>query len=99
MQKVDPEASRKYKGVHFGNMTSKRSDFRGAPGPGPGEYEPLNRESQILAENVNFKEEERKRFEAKIPRYHELITNEEEKKVEKILSGNLLLFEFDEISE
>lgn len=74
----DTKASKTYKGVHFGKMTSKRTEIGGKAGPGPGEYEPYS-EVNIRPENLNAKEETR-RFEAVIPRYHEAIVRESEKK-------------------
>ena len=68
-----------YKGVHFGKLTSKRTDFTGKFGPGPGDYEPYV-EYQMRPENLNAKEEPI-RYEANIPRYNEQIIKEQEKKV------------------
>lgn len=48
-------------------------------GPGPGDYEPYTN-VQNKAENLNAIEEST-RFEARIPRYHEAIVKDEEKKV------------------
>lgn len=76
----ETKASKTYKGVHFGKLTSKRGDFVGKPGPGPGEYEPYV-EVQLKPENVNSGVEETKRYEANIPRYHEAIAKDSEKKV------------------
>jgi hypothetical protein len=75
----ETKTSKTYKGVHFGKLTSKRSDFTGKPGPGPGEYEPYA-EIPLHAENVNAREESQ-RYEANIPRYHEAIVKDVEKKV------------------
>ena len=55
-------------------------DFSGKDGPGPGEYEPY-RESQNKIEHVNLRESDKARFEARIPRYHEMVVHQEEKKV------------------
>ena len=54
-------------------------DFSGKDGPGPGEYEAMG--DSALKENLNLKDEDRRRFEAKLPRYHELVVTQEEKKV------------------
>lgn len=67
-----------YKGIHFGKLTSKRSEIIGRAGPGPGDYEPYV-EYQVQAENLNAKEEPI-RYEAKIPRYNEQVVKEAEKK-------------------
>lgn len=72
--------SRRYKGVHFGQMTSRRSDIPCQQGPGPGQYDPF-KEPEVLMENTNIHEEDKSRFEARIPRYHESIPKDEEKKV------------------
>ena len=63
-------------------MASKRLDFsKGKFGPGPGEYEPY-RDAVMKAENLNaVPEEQTQRYEARIPRYHEAVVKEEEKKV------------------
>ena len=37
---VDARATAKYKGVHFGLLREKRSEFKGRDGPGPGLYDP-----------------------------------------------------------
>lgn len=68
-----------YKGIHFGTMTSKRMNFGGKEGPGPGEYEPMVRQSTEV-EHANIPEADRKKFDAKLPRYHEVVVKEEEKK-------------------
>lgn len=52
---------------------------KGRLGPGPGDYEPYTG-IQNKVENVNAVEESQ-RFEARIPRYHEAIVKDEEKKV------------------
>lgn len=48
-------------------------------GPGPGDYEPYTN-LQNRPENLNAIEESH-RFEARIPRYHEAIAKDEERKV------------------
>ncbi|KAK6187746.1 hypothetical protein SNE40_005703 [Patella caerulea] len=75
----DTRTVKQYKGVHFGKMSSKRSDFHGKHGPGPGDYDPYI-EPLVKAENTNLHEEETKRYDARIPRYHEVVTLEEEKR-------------------
>lgn len=77
---VETKTTKTYKGVHFGNLASKRLDLsKGKLGPGPGEYEPY-RDSILKPENLNAQMEEQTRFEARIPRYHEAVQKEEEKK-------------------
>ena len=53
-------------------------DFVGKAGPGPGEYEPYI-DIQLQPENINAKDEHR--MEVNIPRYHEAIIKDTEKKV------------------
>ena len=69
-----------YKGNHFSKQTSRRMDFKGKDGPGPGEYEPYNG-PELIAENLNMPED-KQRFEARLPRYHEVVVRDEEKKVD-----------------
>ncbi len=72
-----------YKGIHFGKLTSKRMDFGGKDGPGPGEYEPY-RENALMnlnVEHANIQASGRQQMDAKLPRYHQLVVQEEEKKV------------------
>uniref|UniRef100_A0A8C4W9T4 Sperm tail PG-rich repeat containing 2 n=1 Tax=Gopherus evgoodei TaxID=1825980 RepID=A0A8C4W9T4_9SAUR len=69
----------KYKGVHFGNLTGKRSEFKAQAGPGPGEYD-IIQESALHYWNVNIKKEDKKKYEPYVPRYHEVIVLQEEKK-------------------
>ncbi|XP_074493926.1 sperm-tail PG-rich repeat-containing protein 2 [Sebastes fasciatus] len=75
----EKSSAQKYKGVHFGNMTGKRGDVTVEEGPGPGQYYPeINVEMHY--ENVNLQKEQRGRAELIIPRYHELVPKQEEKK-------------------
>ncbi|XP_064382075.1 sperm-tail PG-rich repeat-containing protein 2-like isoform X2 [Halichondria panicea] len=69
----ETRSTRNYKGVHFGNQKSYRTQFRGAEGPGPGDYDP----SQIIKVKPS---DSRAQALANIPRYHELVTKLEEKK-------------------
>ncbi|XP_060071490.1 sperm-tail PG-rich repeat-containing protein 2-like [Ylistrum balloti] len=76
----ETKSTKNYKGVHFGKQTSKRLDLSmGRQGPGPGEYEPY-RELVGKPENMNAEEPQHVKFEARIPRYHEAIVKDEEKK-------------------
>ncbi|KAM4577099.1 sperm-tail PG-rich repeat-containing protein 2 [Odontesthes bonariensis] len=61
----------KYKGAHFGNMTGMRNDMKKEAGPGPGQYFP-----QIIPKThyVNV------RRKLVIPRYHELVPQQVDKK-------------------
>ncbi|XP_039178823.1 sperm-tail PG-rich repeat-containing protein 2 isoform X2 [Crotalus tigris] len=69
----------KYKGVHFGNLTEKRLEFKPHEGPGPAHYDIIP-ESAVHCENVNIKKEDKKKCVLYIPRYHEEIVLQEEKK-------------------
>ena len=81
-QVVIDQPAETYKGIHFGKLTSRRMDFSGKEGPGPGEYEPYQPEvKQCVATNLNIPDEDRRKFDAKLPRYHELVVKEEEKRV------------------
>lgn len=86
---TDPKPTRQYKGVHFGKMTSQRTDFGGKGGPGPGDYDPY-KEVLNKAENANVHDEEvaAVRHESRVPRYHEAIAKE----IEKRVSGDLLYY-------
>ncbi|XP_056423151.1 sperm-tail PG-rich repeat-containing protein 2 isoform X2 [Hyla sarda] len=72
-------ATKKYRGVHFGKYSGKRTEFENLDGPGPGEYD-IDQESALHYENVNSKKEDKKKYEPFIPRYHEVIVLQEEKK-------------------
>ena len=65
-------------------MTSQRTHFGGKDGPGPGEYEPFC-ESQVSVEHANIEEEGRVKMDARLPRYHEWVAQQEEKKVDTIM--------------
>nr|XP_060635190.1 sperm-tail PG-rich repeat-containing protein 2 [Anolis sagrei ordinatus] len=69
----------KYKGVHFGNLTEKRYEFKIQDGPGPGDYDVIT-ENVPHYENVNIKKEDQKKHDLRVPRYHEVIVLQEEKK-------------------
>ncbi|XP_067850595.1 sperm-tail PG-rich repeat-containing protein 2 [Heptranchias perlo] len=70
--------TRQYKGVHFGNRTSKRIDFKIPQGPGPGTYD-IQKDSALNYENLNMKNKDQ-RYESHIPRYLEAVVHEEERK-------------------
>lgn len=73
----------KYKGVHFGKLTAQRMDFSGSGGPGPGEYNPYDA-TPMEIENLNGTSaptrDGTRSFNSKLPRYHEVVVIEEEKK-------------------
>ncbi|XP_075057610.1 sperm-tail PG-rich repeat-containing protein 2 [Mixophyes fleayi] len=75
----ETSATIKYRGVHFGKYSGKRTEFQNLDVPGPGEYE-IDQESALHYENVNSKKEDKKKYEPFIPRYHEVILLQEEKK-------------------
>ncbi|KAG7490102.1 hypothetical protein JOB18_028112 [Solea senegalensis] len=77
--KSEMSAAHKYKGVHFGNRTGKRDEETMEVGPGPGQYYPeLVIETHY--ENISLQKEQKGRAELNIPRYHELVPKQEEKK-------------------
>ena len=68
--------------MHFGKPGAKRTQFGAKEGPGPGEYEPYKTGTDLIVENLNIQDGgDRTRFDSKIPRYHELVEREEQKKV------------------
>ena len=68
-----------YKGVHFGRMTSKRTEFSNTKvGPGPGQYE----YKSTIAIPEDSALTERKKPELKIARFTEKIVHDEEKRVQ-----------------
>uniref|UniRef100_A0A3Q4MLV8 Sperm-tail PG-rich repeat containing 2 n=1 Tax=Neolamprologus brichardi TaxID=32507 RepID=A0A3Q4MLV8_NEOBR len=76
---LETSSTQKYKGIHFGNMTGRRSEEKVDVGPAPGQYDPeLVPETQY--ENVNLQKDQRGRVELAIPRYHELVPMQAEKK-------------------
>ncbi|XP_054467525.1 sperm-tail PG-rich repeat-containing protein 2 [Anoplopoma fimbria] len=75
----EKSSAQNYKGVHFGNMTGKRSEATVEEGPGPGQYYPEIK-LEMNCENVNLQKEQKGRAELIIPRYHELVPKQEEKK-------------------
>lgn len=68
----------KYKGVHFGNLKSGRSKFQGKYGPGPGDYDPHRPKQQT--DYAALLHADGKVYESRLPRYHEIVVAEEEKK-------------------
>nr|XP_033813347.1 sperm-tail PG-rich repeat-containing protein 2 isoform X2 [Geotrypetes seraphini] len=74
----EAHATSKYKGVHFGNRTTKRTEFKKFDIPGPGEYE-IDQKATVHSENINIKKDENKKN-LFVPRYHEAVPLQEEKK-------------------
>ncbi|XP_024909531.1 sperm-tail PG-rich repeat-containing protein 2 [Cynoglossus semilaevis] len=76
----------KYKGVHFGNMTGRRDAEMVDVGPGPGYYYPeIVKETHY--ENISLQKEQKTKAKLNIPRYHELVTKQEEKKTSLAAKG------------
>ncbi|XP_033644148.1 sperm-tail PG-rich repeat-containing protein 2-like [Asterias rubens] len=78
----DTKTTTKYKGVHFGSLSSKRMDFDGKAGPGPGEYDPYSQTDKgvELLNMAGASRDTSRAFESKLPRYHEIVVYQEEKK-------------------
>ncbi|KAL5457127.1 hypothetical protein EMCRGX_G034367 [Ephydatia muelleri] len=69
----ETQATKKYKGVHFGALKSQRIPFQGKEGPAPGAYNiPADVEPSHSAQIV--------KRQSKLPRYYEIIPKDEEKK-------------------
>ncbi len=68
---MENDASNLYHGVHFGKYSSKRTDFSGKSGPGPGDYDP-NDPIKLELRHMNLKTLD-KRSELQIPRYPETL--------------------------
>lgn len=66
-------ATKKYKGIHFGALKSQRAPFQGKEGPAPGEYD-VSASIELSHSAHTVKRQ------SKLPRYHEIITKDEEKK-------------------
>lgn len=73
------ETSRRYRGIHFGNLTSKRSDSKATFGPGPGQYDPHQGKPKAPIDYI-IEEQRKQPLDTKLPRYHELIEVVEDKK-------------------
>ncbi|CAF0787247.1 unnamed protein product [Rotaria sordida] len=68
---VENDSSRFYHGIHFGKYSSKRTDFSGKSGPGPGEYDP-NNSVKLEVQHMNMKTLDR-RPELQVPRYPDVM--------------------------
>jgi len=75
----DTKASRKYKGIHFGKLTAKREDIKVPFGPGPGQYDPHKEKPKAPIDFI-IEEQRKEPLDSKLPRYHELIEVNEDKK-------------------
>ncbi|KAJ7994335.1 hypothetical protein DPEC_G00264800 [Dallia pectoralis] len=69
----------KYKGVHFGKMTGKRVEVKVVESPGPGQYD-YDDYFKAEYENLNVRKGQRSQSELALPRYHEMVPLQEEKK-------------------
>ncbi|KAJ7327119.1 hypothetical protein JRQ81_016878 [Phrynocephalus forsythii] len=69
----------KYKGVHFGNLTERRYEFKPHDGPGPADYDVIQ-ENAVRYENVNIRKEDQRKPDLFVPRYYDVIVLQEEKK-------------------
>ncbi|XP_039248162.1 sperm-tail PG-rich repeat-containing protein 2-like [Styela clava] len=80
-KQVDTVTTAKYKGVHFGALRSSRIKFSGKTGPGPGDYNPFkDGEDKSQTNLIQLVNPDGKKFESRLPRYHEIVAQEEEKK-------------------
>ncbi|CAF0962416.1 unnamed protein product [Adineta ricciae] len=68
---VEVDATKLYHGVHFGKYSSKRTDFAGKTGPGPGEYDPSD-PVKLEVHHMNMRAVDR-RPELQVARYPENI--------------------------
>jgi hypothetical protein len=74
----DTMATKKYKGIHWSNMQSGRTNFGGKDGPGPGDYDPHLEEKCCVVENI-YIDGDRSKFESHIPRFTDQIVINEQK--------------------
>ncbi|KAM6958771.1 sperm-tail PG-rich repeat-containing protein 2 [Aplochiton taeniatus] len=72
-------SSQKYKGICFERRTERRGEVKVVEGPGPGEYD-REEECMTQSETKNLRKEQKNRAELVIPRYHEIVPMQEEKK-------------------
>ncbi|XP_034025460.1 sperm-tail PG-rich repeat-containing protein 2-like [Thalassophryne amazonica] len=73
-------STQNYKGIHFGSMTEKRGELTVHEGPGPGQYYPeIEVETHYV--NLNLQKEQKSKVELIVPRYHQLVNQQEEKKL------------------
>ena len=95
----------RYKGCHFAALTGERTRFEGREGPGPGDYQFLDPppvrtgqqadapESTNPHPNPNYPSRSSK---GEIPRYHELVVLESEKKAVPGPGAYLLPSQFED---
>ncbi|CAM2711420.1 unnamed protein product [Rotaria socialis] len=68
---LEHDTTKHYQGVHFGKYSSKRTDFSGKSGPGPGDYD-LNEPFKLEVQHMNLKQWD-KRPELQVPRYPDVL--------------------------
>ncbi|XP_030170345.1 sperm-tail PG-rich repeat-containing protein 2 [Lynx canadensis] len=71
-------ATLKYKGIHFGNSLG-RLQFPMKSGPGPGQYDIVQKKTPHY-ENINIKKDQQQNHCSYLPRFYEVIIQQEEKK-------------------
>lgn len=76
----DATSTLKYKGAHFGALRAARIKFSGKTGPGPGEYNPFKDTNETDRSIIQLVNPDGKKFESRLPRYHEIVVADEEKK-------------------
>lgn len=76
----DTVPTQKYKGIHFGALRSARIKFSGKVGPGPGDYNPYKDGAEADRGIIQLVNPDGKKFESRLPRYHEIVVADEEKK-------------------
>ena len=77
---TDTKTTKKYKGVHFGVMTSQRTQFKGRTGPAPCDYDPFQSSIQTNQKPKLGVVGEGKVYESRLPRYHQLVTLDEQRR-------------------
>ncbi|CAI7995002.1 Sperm-tail PG-rich repeat-containing protein 2, partial [Geodia barretti] len=76
----DTVTTKKYRGVHFGNQNSLRTQFKGREGPGPGDYHQPTEDSADVSPPSHPPPQTKATSSKSLPRYHMIITRQEEKK-------------------
>ena len=95
----------RYKGCHFAALTGERTKFEGREGPGPGDYQsvdppPVSQQPDSPEPNTNPHPNYPSRSsKGEIPRYHELVVLESEKKAVPGPGAYLLPSQFEDTSK
>lgn len=74
----ETKATTKYKGCHFGSMTSNRTKFLGRGGPAPCDYETRSASWEKSKDKIGAMIG--KNFESRLPRYHQIVQIDEKKR-------------------